>query len=85
VLFSVDHFYVSSGIYKWKTFLRCRDQVCDRRKLNIRYLSKYPHESRIDEFIYNWMTTLFFAVTSILLCALGFGLKWWRSKYKKMS
>ena len=68
--------------YEGKPFSGVGTKFVKGEKLNIRYLSKDPHESRIDNFIYNWMTTLFFAITSILLCALGFGLKWWRDKNK---
>lgn len=46
----------------------------------IRYLKKFPHESRIDYFSHHWALPIIMSVLSIALIALGFCLRWWRRR-----
>ena len=80
-----EYFDLQGKRYEGKPSAGVGSGYVEGEKVNIRYLSKSPQDSRIDKFVYNWLNVIFFAITSVLLCALGFGLKWWREKYKRMS
>lgn len=48
--------------------------------VSIRYLTNAPEKSRIDTFENHWLLPIIFAAASLFLAALGFILRWWRSK-----
>jgi hypothetical protein len=46
----------------------------------IRYLKASPHQSRIDYFSHHWLLPIFMVLFSLVLIALGIGLRWWRNR-----
>ena len=80
-----EYFDLQGKRYEGKPSAGVGDGFVEGEKVNIRYLSHSPDDSRIDTFMYNWLNSIFFAIVSVLLAALGVGLKWWSEKNKRMS